>query len=225
MRPTFVNGNVTADCPKCGVPTSFSYREAGGNEFGGYAIQKINGFHPNIYERVIYKLMRCAVCSSPGIAAVFANNNYANNSELAWFWPRSKLSAKLPDGVPEGIVQEVREAEACMSVGAWRGAAALLRSALEKVLIANGYAEANLYRKIEAAGADGVITSARRQRAQDLIRTLGNDVLHDEWRAVSQEEAEAAHHYVQRVLEDLYDDRDSVVGVLTEKGRHASAGV
>jgi hypothetical protein len=55
-----------------------------------------------------------------------------------------------------------------VGVEAWRGAAALLRSTLEKTLIAKGYerdGESNLYRKIEAAGADGVITSGRRQRA------------------------------------------------------------
>jgi len=106
-----------------------------------------------------------------------------------------------------------------MSVSAWRGAAALLRSALEKALKANGYDEAVLYKKIEAAGADGVITSSRRQRAQDLVRILGNDVLHEEWRVVTQQEAEDAHHYVGRVIEDLYDDRAAVETVLAAKGR------
>jgi hypothetical protein len=106
-----------------------------------------------------------------------------------------------------------------MSVEAWRGAAALLRSALEKALKANGYDEKDLYKKVEAAGADGVITSARRQRAQDLVRTLGNDVLHEEWRGVTQQESEDAHHYVGRVIEDLYDDRAAVEKVLEAKGR------
>ena len=117
-----------------------------------------------------------------------------------------------------------------VGVEAWRGAAALLRSTLEKTLIAKGYerdGESNLYRKIEAAGADGVITSGRRQRAQDLVRTLGNDVLHDEWRAVTQQEAEDAHRYVDRVIEDLYDDRAAVEKALREessgKGRVARA--
>jgi hypothetical protein len=74
-------------------------------------------------------------------------------------------------------------------------------------------------KKIEAAGDDGAITSARRQRAQDLVRTLGNDVLHDDWRVVTQEEVEDAHKYVGRILEDFYDDRATVEKMLTSKNR------
>jgi hypothetical protein len=117
--------------------------------------------------------------------------------------------------VPQGVLNEFREAEVCLSAGAWRGAAALFRSALEKVLKANGYTkERDLYQRIEAAASDGVITAARRQRAHDLVRTLGNDVLHDDWREVLPAEAEAAQHYVGRVIEDLYDDRASVETIL-----------
>lgn len=106
-----------------------------------------------------------------------------------------------------------------MESKAWRASAAMLRSTLEKTLKANGYNERNLYQKIEAAGVDGVITSARRQRAQDLIRTLGNDVLHDDWRKVDAEEVQAAYRYVSRIVEDFYDDRETVESVLLQKGR------
>jgi len=43
--------------------------------------------------------------------------------------------------------------------------------------------------------------------------------LHDEWREVKEEEVNAAHHYTQRILEDFYDERDSVEEILKEKGR------
>jgi hypothetical protein len=52
-----------------------------------------------------------------------------------------------------------------------------------------------------------------------MIRVLGNDILHDAWREVSEEEYDLAHRYSQRILEDLYDDRPSVVAPLTEKTR------
>jgi hypothetical protein len=64
--------------------------------------------------------------------------------------------------------------------------------------------------KIDEAASDGVITEARRKRAHDDIRVLGNDVLHDEWREVKEEEVSGAHQYIQRILEDFYDDRASV---------------
>ena len=44
-------------------------------------------------------------------------------------------------------------------------------------------------------------------------------MLHDEWRIVKQDEVEDSLHYVSRIIEDFYDDRDTVVKVLTENGR------
>lgn len=218
MKPVFYKGHVRADCPDCGAPTTFEYRHDTG-EYGSIIVEgNIRAFEGN-YSRLIYKLLKCSVCGFGGVAKVACNAAYTSGSVMIWFWPISRLKAKLPEGVPDGIVNEYREAETCMSVEAWRGAAALLRSALEKALNGNGYAEKDLYKKIEAAGMDGVITSARRQRAQDLVRTLGNDVLHDDWRIVTQQEAEDAHHYVGRVIEDLYDDRAAVEMVLAQKGR------
>lgn len=218
MKPIFSHGHVKADCPDCGAPTTFEFAH-GGAEHGTVVVNKPTQHQGRQYSRVIYKLLRCTVCERAGVAKVAANNSYATDSTLVSFWPTSRPAAKLPTGVPDGISKEYREAEACMSVEAWRGAAALLRSALEKMLRVNGYNESDLYKKIEAAGNDGVITSARRQQAHDLVRTLGNDVLHDEWRVVTQEEAEDAHHYVGRVIEDLYADRSAVEKVLVAKSR------
>jgi hypothetical protein len=48
---------------------------------------------------------------------------------------------------------------------------------------------------------------------------LGNDVLHEDWREVTFDEYEEAHKYAQRILEDFYDDRATVEGRLTAKGR------
>lgn len=64
-----------------------------------------------------------------------------------------------------------------------------------------------------------MITASRSRKAHEDIRVLGNDVLHDEWRAVTQDEFDLAHHYVQRILEDFYDDRPSVEALLMDKGR------
>jgi hypothetical protein len=46
-----------------------------------------------------------------------------------------------------------------------------------------------------------------------------SDILHDDWREVKQDEYEEAHHYAQRILEDLYDDRTTVETILKAKGR------
>jgi hypothetical protein len=74
---------------------------------------------------------------------------------------------------------------------------------------------------IDEAASDGAITTARSIRAHEEIRVLGNDVLHDEWRQISQEEFDLSHRYTQRILEDLYDDRHSVLKLLTARNRTA----
>ena len=125
----------------------------------------------------------------------------------------------IPSGLPDGVQREFREAELCASVQAWRAGSALFRSALEKVLRANGYHKGSLADRIDEAAADGVITAARSKRAHDEIRVLGNDILHDDWREVTEDEFELAHHYAQRIFEDLYDDRPSVQALLIGKGR------
>jgi hypothetical protein len=98
----------------------------------------------------------------------------------------------------------------------------MFRSVLDKTLRANGYKEkkgTTLEQQIDAAAENGVITQARKRRAHDEIRVLGNDVLHDEWQLIPVEDVEAARHYAQRILEDFYDDRDSVLKLLRSAGR------
>lgn len=162
--------------------------------------------------------MRCAGCGRGGLAKI-CDNGKPHNGKLEWFFPVSIERARLPSGVPSGVEAEFREAESCASISAWRAASGLFRSTLEKLLRANGYTKGSLASRIDEASADGVITEARRKRAHDDIRVLGNDVLHDEWRVVTPEEASLAHHYVQRIAEDFYDDRSSVETVLKSKGR------
>lgn len=143
--------------------------------------------------------------------------------QLALFYPTSFARAALPVTTPESVRKEVEEAAVCADAGAYRGASALLRSALEKTLKANGYEEANLKQKINAAAADGVITSARRERAHANVRDLGNDIVHEPWHPVTVEEFSSAYLYVQRIVEYFYDHREEVESVLSTKNRQFEA--
>jgi hypothetical protein len=145
-----------------------------------------------------------------------------DTSRLAWFMPEAKNALALPAGVPGGIATEFREAEHCLGVGASRAAAVMFRSVLDKTFRHNGYKKGGLRSlndQIDAAVTDGVITEARRQRAHEDVRVLGNDVLHDEWRPLEAADVEPAHHYTQRILEDFYADREVVLEQLRAKGR------
>lgn len=219
MKPDSINHyGVRAQCRDCGGALSiFDFKNQRG-EFGSVLVDGGHSYRGTAFTRIHWKLLQCSGCGRAGLAKFHDNGNGAT-AVLESFHPRALSTAPLPATVPEGVAKEYREAELCASVEAWRAASALLRSALEKTLKANGYTSGTLQKKIDDAAADGVITSARRQRAHDGIRVLGNEVVHDEWRAVTEDEVAAALHYAQRVLEDLYDDRAAVEAILIAKGR------
>jgi hypothetical protein len=219
MRPQLggINYSVSAHCPTCMVVTSFDQRQQ--------AI--VNGRHfcdGQPFARVLYILSQCSRCGRGGFAVVPDNGNAAN-AVLESFFPVSPEISPLPSSVPNDIQVEFREAELCAAFKANRAASALFRSVLEKALKANGYTKGNdpslrdLQKRIDAAATDGVITDARRKRAHDEVRSLGNDVLHDDWREVLDDEVEDSHRYTQRILEDLYDDRPTVEAILVAKKR------
>lgn len=212
---------MQAPCPDCGAPTTFEPKVEG-REFGFVEQSIPHMFKGSSYRRVLYILMRCSVCGRGGLAQIHVNDTVQTGA-LGEFYPIAIEFAKLPSGVPKGIEAEFREAEAGLAFGSSRSASAMFRSALEKTLKANGYTMGDLYKKIEAAADDGVITEALKQRAHDDVRVLGNDVLHEDWRDVSPEEAEQAHHYAQRIIEAFYDHRPVVEKVLTAKKRLAPA--
>ncbi len=218
MKPEYINSNVRSRCPDCeGAITTFEY-QSGGSEFGVVIQLGKHKFNGHDYDQVIYKLMQCAGCGRGGLAKLHHEKSYAR-TVLESFYPISIEHVKIPEGVPEEIISEFREAELCTSYRATRAASALFRSTLEKTLKANGYQKGTLEAKIDDAADDGVITEARRNKVHEDIRVLGNDVLHDEWREVSEDEVEDSHHYAQRVLEDLYDDRKTVEAILIQKGK------
>jgi hypothetical protein len=51
-----VNGHVRADCPECGVPTTFEFMHRGGQEFGQIVIETNFQREQRVYNRVFYKL-------------------------------------------------------------------------------------------------------------------------------------------------------------------------
>jgi hypothetical protein len=222
MKPVLrENGTISSFCPDCGVLSNFTIH---GNPI---KITKAHVFKGKDCSFIFYHFHQCAGCGRGGISKAHSgadNWTKAGSDAIEFFFPFFRDVAPLPSGVPDDIVAEFREAELCASFGATRASSALFRSVLEKTLKANGYVKQgknlrDLQSKIDEATKDGIITEARRKRAHDEIRVLGNDVLHDDWRIVTDDEVEAAHHYTQRILEDFYDERTEVEKILTAKGR------
>lgn len=218
-------GNIRARCPGCGSALStYEWRASASGQYG--AITKNVRHRAWTSAHLDFRLFRCAGCGRGGLGAVvYGGGQYPGSyRELHEFQPEVRDRLALPNGVPNGIAIEFREGESCLDASCFRAAAGMFRSVLDKTLRANGYKErkgTNLEQQIDAAADDGVITQSRKRRAHDEIRVLGNDVLHDEWHEIPVEDVEAARHYTQRVLEDFYDDRDSVLALLRAVGRVA----
>jgi Domain of unknown function (DUF4145) len=242
MKPRYnhLEDNVLAPCPDCDAVTSFDAKGHGNTRLGVVIIDGAHPYEGVRYSRVLWKPFRCAVCSR-GAVAKFHDNGNNQSAVLEDFIPHAVERAALPATVPEDIVKEFREAELDAANRAFRSGSALLRSVLEKTLKKNAYdtveirdedgnvatdAQGNprrsnkLIHRIDAAASDKVITETRQKRALENLRVLGNDILHDDWREVKEEEFSEAHKYAQRILEDFYDDRDTVEAQLTASNRN-----
>jgi len=220
-------GNITASCRGCkGSTSTFEYVRQG-EEWGVVKSMKTIASRLTYTSRVQvdihYRLFRCAGCGMGALGCIRMKTERATYpsdiDELIWFMPESMGQLQLPVDTPKGIAAEFREGEICMENNAFRAAAGMFRSVLDKTLRANGYKTNKgtpLAAQIDDAAKDGVITEARKRRAHDEIRVLGNDVLHDDWHEISEDDVQAARHYTQRILEDFYDDRASVLRLLRE---------
>lgn len=225
MTPELVWNNtgppgVRAMCDRCRAPVTFE-PGYGGSWWGAHGPHYSEGTTRLPY--TIWRLLKCSVCNRGAIVELGGIRDGEREMLLVSFLPIAIQSLALPGETPEAIRQEFLEAERCAAAGAFRGASAMLRSALEKTLRANGYTAGSLAKKIDDAAGDGTITRARMQRAHDEVRVLGNEVVHDPWRPVDHAEFDLAHFYTQRVIEDFYEHRDEVLKVLAEAKRQVPA--
>lgn len=239
-RFNFPENNVLAHCPDCDAVTSFDDKGFSNTKMGISIANRVHSYAGKSYARILWYALRCNVCNRGAIAKIHDNGN-SQSAVLESFIPEAVEKAPLPPAVPGDIMKEFREAERDAAHGAFRSGLAMLRSALEKALKKNGYDEVEvrdksgnvvldskgnpkksgrLIDRIDAAAADKIITETRQKRAHENIRVLGNDILHDDWREVKEEEFIEARKYAQRILEDFYDDRPTVEVRLKAQGRN-----
>lgn len=217
-------GNIIARCPGCNGSTSTYEWKTVSKAHGHIGLAGLFEMKDGRGAAAEHRLYRCAGCGRGGLALIYCRDASfpSGRFELHDFHQEVGEVLALPPDTPAGIEAEFREAERCLSNACYRAAAGMFRSVLDKTLRANGYKlklGTSLQQQIDMAADDGIITAARQRRAHDEIRVLGNDVLHEEWKAIPPEDVEAAHHYIQRILEDFYDDRPSTLAVLRAKGR------
>lgn len=217
-------GNVTAHCTGCGAVSSYVWANQKGEALGMFRWPE--AVRHRYEERALYfVLFRCTGCGHGAIGEVVTelHGSFPERLvDLTSFMPEARNKLRLPGELPEGILKEFREAEECLRANCFRAASGMFRSALEKTLRAAGYKTkkgTTLQQMIDLAAGDRVITAARQRRAHEEVKTLGNDVLHEDWRPLTADDVALAHHYTQQIIDDFYDDRGSVLALLREAGR------
>lgn len=221
------NTSVGALCPYCLARTSFKI--VAGNSNGApqlykaeaVAVNSTSNIRKNIAKSIAFMFLACEICGQGALAEVFSDANARPVKALGIlnFYPAQGPVYSLPENLPDGIIKEFREAEVCAGAGAWRAGTAMLRSALEKTLKANGYTNMSLHRAIDKAHEESMITKARATQVHRDVRTLGNEVVHDDWKEVLSADFYVAWEFAGRLIEDFYGDRDSVLLSLIELGR------
>lgn len=217
-------GVISARCPGCkGALTNFEWGSGGGQFGTAFGLDPTTeGLPPST--ALEHRWYRCVGCQRGAIAAIAYTPGLgfgASPKIVVSFYPEAKERLPLPTSAPRGASAEYAEAERAMDAECYRAAAALLRSALDKTLLANGLRASEkepLEDQINRAAQHGLITAALKSKAHALVRVLGNDVLHQPWRKVLLEEVEDARRYVHRVIEALYDDRATVLKELKRAG-------
>jgi hypothetical protein len=228
------NGSIIARCgsSKCnGAKTGFDWKENAKQIGYTDVISKYDSYN-RCYKTVQSRIYKCASCGFGSVAQIaFSHKNKDDfpgfNIEIIEFSNEAIEKLPIPKFTPNDIYNEFREAENCFEEKCNRAALALFRSVIEKVLNQHGYdnkikkgektLKPSLADKIDLAKQEGIISLALCKRAHEKIRVVGNDILHDEWREVLDQEVEETREYCQRVLEAFYDDIETVSKIISER--------
>jgi hypothetical protein len=121
-------------------------------------------------------------------------------------WPLKQIRPAYP-AVPAPIAADWREAHLCLGVGAFRGAAAMARRAVQGVAIERGAKDAPLNAQLRELEASTTLHPTMVERA-DHIRLLGNAGAHrgaDGLETVSEDEAREVVRFLDELLRWLYE--------------------
>jgi hypothetical protein len=121
-------------------------------------------------------------------------------------WPLKQIRPAHP-AVPGPIAADWREAHLCLSVGAFRGAAAMARRAVQGIAIERGAKDAPLNAQLKELEVSTTLHPAMVEWA-DHIRLLGNAGAHpgaDGLETVSEDEAREVVLFLDELLRWLYE--------------------
>lgn len=148
-------------CPHCDVYASFWWKEA------KEAVRMTNGSHA--YKDNDLHIATCTHCQGRVVWFVSEHNSYM-------LWPFGMANAPLPhEDMPEDVNADYLEARNICKLSP-RGAAALLRLAIQKLCKHLGESGENINADIGALVKKGLPIQI--QQALDVVRVTGNNAVH-----------------------------------------------
>lgn len=219
MNPKVSNNNVTAYCDVCKANSNFLYKDSNGKIFGSFDSENSNLLDSRVdsrYGRIEYILVSCSSCKRGGLVEL---HYHGGGYSFISFFPSPTGHTDLPKKTPSDIQAEFKSSENCVSIDEYRPAAAMLRSTLEKTLKKHGYEEWGLSDNLKNLSSDNILPRWLVKQNSEIVKILGDEILHGDWREVTTEEYRKAHHYVERLIESFYDDHASVIEDLQQRGR------
>jgi hypothetical protein len=148
-----------------------------------------------------YEIQRCQACQ--GI--VYRQTDSTHTQVLAQ-WPARGILPAHP-AVPAPIAADWHEAHLCLSIRAFRGAAAMARRAVQGVAVEQGAKDAKLSAQLKELEAKATLHPTMVEWA-DHIRLLGNVGAHpgaDGLETVSEDEAREVVRFLDELLRWPYE--------------------
>lgn len=152
VEPSYYQTGFT--CPHCSVYSQHSWY--------GTLLE-----HPNFLSNIAHNDLKIAKCTH-------CNNFSYWHSKQIIYPPKSIIPNPAPE-MPDNVKQDYLEARS-ISVSSSRGAAALLRLSLQKLMIHLGESGTNLNNDIASLVRKGL--PVKIQQALDYVRVIGNNAVH-----------------------------------------------
>lgn len=153
------------------------------------------------------ELYRCPACAMPAILSYTAEPIWnLPGEEQAWgfsWLPEPRSRKEYGPEIPEKIAEVAKEAHLCHSVGAYRAAVVLCRTALEAAVKDQDVTGKTLSAKIEELAKHGLVHPKVRE-GMDALRKAGNIAVHDETK-LADPQTESHSRLFLKVLDIVLD--------------------
>lgn len=184
---------VAITCPHCGrVASAWVQGEA---TWDGVSL---SGNHEE--PPTSWRLLQCSACRHVVVDWRYDFGRGFEEDEPSLIYPRSR---QMSPEIPEGLRDELGEAQICYRNKAYKATAVMVRRTLEGTCKENGVKEKTLVASLQKLLDNGTIEQTLHDWANEL-RVVGNEGAHYTGNPVSREDAEDALAFAEALVDHVY---------------------